>query len=61
MCKINKMKIIKVSSNDCQTGEDTSIIISSSDEFKSENYLLKIKAQNIFLNFSRKSMIMNMI
>lgn len=51
MCKINKMKIIKVSSNDCQTGEDTSIIISSSDEFKSENYLLKIKAPEYISKF----------
>jgi hypothetical protein len=45
------MEIIKVSSNDCPTVEDTSIIISSSDEFKSENCLLKIKTPEYISKF----------
>ena len=49
------MQIINVKSNDPQTGKDneynTSIIISSSHEFKSEKCLLKIKAQEYLSKF----------
>ena len=49
------MQIINVKSNDLQTGKDneynTSIIISSSHEFKSEKCLLKIKAQEYLSKF----------
>ena len=50
----DKVQIVKRYSNDVESKKDSFITLSSSKEFKTQSYLLKMKAQNYFSKFFRE-------
>jgi len=50
----DKVQIVKRFSNDVESKKDTFITLSSSKEFKTQSYLLKMKAQNYFSKFFKE-------
>ena len=50
----DKVKIVKIFSNDVESKKDTFIILSSCKEFKTQSYLIKMKAPNYFSKFFRE-------